>query len=233
VIQPVERVAELAHAAGAVLHCDAVQAAGKVRLDLAGLGVDLISLSAHKLGGPPGCGALVVGDAVALSPQVRGGGQERGRRAGTENTPAIVGFGIAAEMARLQIDTMQRLACLRDELEARVRGAVPRAHVIGHSSDRLPNTSCVALPGLASETQVIALDLAGVGVGAGSACSSGKVRPSHVLKAMGLTDEVAASAIRVSLGWQSTSADVSGFVTAWLAIVARHGARDSVPQTAA
>jgi cysteine desulfurase len=223
VIQPVAAAAEIAHAAGAFVHCDAVQAIGKIAVDMSALGVDYLSMSAHKFGGPQGVGALVLAEGAPLAAQLRGGGQERNRRAGTENVAAIVGFGVAAEAAAAELESMRRLAELRDELEHRAQTLVPAALVFGQSSPRLPTTSCLALPGVSSEVQVMALDLAGVAVSAGSACSSGKVRPSHVLQAMGVEAAQAASAIRVSLGWRTTRDDVEGFLAAWSAMASRHG----------
>lgn len=219
VIQPVAEVARLARARGAIVHCDAVQGAGRVPLDRAALGVDLLSLSAHKLGGPAGCGALVVAEGCHPDPLIRGGGQERWRRAGTENLVGIAGFGAAAATA---LDAPgPDLAALRDGLERRALAAVPGVRVMGMGAPRAGNVTCLALPGVAGETQVMALDLAGVSVSAGAACSSGKVRPSHVLEAMGEPEDVAGSAIRVSLGWNSTAADVDRFVTAWTAMARR------------
>ncbi|MGH6933404.1 MAG: cysteine desulfurase family protein [Dongiaceae bacterium] len=223
VVQPVAEAAALAHRAGALVHCDAVQAAGKMIVDFAELGVDMMTLSAHKLGGPQGCGALIVADQVPLQVQQRGGGQERGRRAGTENVAAIVGFGVAAELAGRELSRMAEIARLRDRLERDAKRSVPAAVVFGAGSARLPNTSCLGLPGMPAETQVMALDLDGVAVSAGSACSSGKVRPSHVLAAMGVGAELAASAIRVSLGWRTTVADVEAFLSSWRKLAARRG----------
>ncbi len=231
VIQPVAEAARIAHAHGALFHCDAVQAAGKIAVDVASLGADLLSLSAHKLGGPPGVGALIVADHVELGARQRGGGQERGRRAGTENLPGIVGFGVAAEIAAAELGAMARIAEMRDDLERRATGAVPGATVFGREVQRLPNTSCLSLSGLSSEVQVMALDLAGVAVSAGSACSSGKVQPSHVLRAMGVDGPMAGSAIRVSLGWQSSDEDVDSFLAAWCELAAR--VRDTSKLTAA
>jgi cysteine desulfurase len=222
VIQPVAAAAQIAHAAGALVHCDAVQAIGKIAVDMHALGADYLSVSAHKFGGPQGVGALVLADHAPLAAQLRGGGQERGRRAGTENVAGIVGFGIAAAAATAEMESMAKLAELRDELERRAQAIAPGALVFGKSALRLPTTSCLALPGLSSEIQVMALDLAGVAVSAGSACSSGKVRPSHVLQAMGADAAQAASAIRVSLGWRTTRDDVEGFIAAWGALVSRH-----------
>jgi cysteine desulfurase len=233
VIQPVAEAARMARAAGAFIHCDAVQAAGKIPVNFQDLGVDLLSLSAHKLGGPQGCGALIVGDRVALRPQLLGGGQERGRRAGTENVAAISGFGVAAELALQDLPGMTEIARLRDRLERAVRQSVPSAVIFGAAAARLPNTSCLGLPGLSAETQVMALDLDGVAVSAGSACSSGKVRPSHVLAAMGVGADLAASAIRVSLGWQSAAADVEAFLMAWRKLAARRGLLQTAVEPAA
>ncbi len=221
VVQPLARVAEVARRFGALVHCDAVQAAGKIPVDMAALGVDMLSLSAHKMGGPAGVGALVVADPVPLSPIMFGGGQERGRRMGTENFSGIAGFGAAAGEAREGLDGFAELGRLRDGLERRIRDTSPESRIFGAGAERLPNTSCLTMPGVASETQVMALDLAGVAVSAGSACSSGKVHASHVLEAMNADAAQAASAIRVSLGWNSRLEDVDRFVEAWSALHAR------------
>jgi len=221
VIQPVARAAEIARRHGAALHCDAVQATGKIPVDAAELGAHFVTLSAHKLGGPMGVGALVTDASVPLEAQLKGGGQERGLRAGTENISGIAGFGAAAEAARADLDRAGCLAAWCDALEARARAAVPSARILGAGAPRLPNTSCLALPGVAAETQVIALDLAGIAVSAGSACSSGKVGASHVLAAMGLEADVAGSAIRISLGWSSTAADIERFLESWTELAAR------------
>jgi cysteine desulfurase len=223
IIQPIAAIAEIVHARGGLLHCDAVQAAGKLPLARALLGADLLSLSAHKLGGPQGIGALIVAPEIALAPLQTGGGQERGRRAGTENVPGIVGFGRACALATEGIAACARLAELRDDAERRLLAVAPGARIFGAGSPRLPNTLCIAMSGVPAATQVIALDLAGVMVSAGAACSSGKVRPSHVLRAMGATAEEAASAIRISLGWDSRAADIDHLVEAWGALYARAG----------
>ena len=221
VVQPVSAVAALARAHRALFHCDAVQAAGKMRLDLDGIDADLVTLSAHKLGGPPGVGALVARDTVDLLPMLRGGGQERGRRAGTENLPGIAGFGAAATAARTEIAVYDAVRRWRDMLEAEIAAAAPAAVVLGAAAPRLPNTSAIALPGIAAETQVIALDLDGVMVSAGAACSSGKVGPSHVLAAMAVPAELAAATIRVSLGWETSEADIERFLGSWLGLYRR------------
>lgn len=223
IIQPIAAIAELVHAHGGLLHCDAVQAAGKLPLNRAPLGADLISLSAHKLGGPQGIGALIVRSDIALAPLQTGGGQERGRRAGTENVPGIVGFGRACTLAAEGIAASGHLAELRDDAERRLLAVAPGARIFGADSPRLPNTLCIAMPGVPAATQVMALDLAGVMVSAGAACSSGKVRPSHVLRAMGATADEAARAIRISFGWDSRDADVDHLVEAWRALYARAG----------
>ena len=224
VIQPIEEVVALAHRAGALVHCDAVQAAGKLPVDFTALGVDLMSLSAHKLGGPQGIGALLLADGIDLEPLLVGGGQEWSRRAGTENLPGIVGFGYAAELAAAALAQAATLADLRDTLEQRLAALAPDSMVLGAAAPRLANTSCFAVAGLSSETQVMALDLAGVAVSAGSACSSGKVRPSHVLNDMGLGEDLAGCAIRVSLGWHSEPEDIERFLTAWAALYNRRRA---------
>lgn len=223
VVQPVAEAAALAHEYGALIHCDAVQAAGRLPLDFAALGVDLLTLSAHKMGGPKGSGALIVGERVRLEPIIRGGGQERSRRSGTENLPGIAGFGAAAEQAALDLAGGGEIARLRGFLERRISEEIQEARIVAQDAERLPNTSCLALPGVPSEIQVMALDLDGVAVSAGSACSSGKVKPSHVLRAMGLPDEIAACAIRVSLGPENGEADILRFVAAWKAVAVRAG----------
>jgi cysteine desulfurase len=221
VVQPVAEVAGLAHRHGALVHCDAVQAAGKLAIDLVALGVDLLTLSAHKLGGPQGVGALVVGDGIEPAALLRGGGQERRWRPGTENLPGIAGFGRAAELALEDRDWRARVGALRDRLEAEILAVAPAARVYGRGAERLANTSCLTMPKVGNQTQLIAFDLAGIAVSTGSACSSGKVGPSHVLAAMGVDPAEAATAIRVSLGWASTALDVDRFVAAWGRLHAR------------
>jgi cysteine desulfurase len=214
VIEPLRDVAALAHAHGALVHTDAVQALGKIPVNFGLLGVDLLTVSAHKLGGPLGAGAIVVRDGLALTPLIHGGGQELRRRAGTENLGAIAGFAAAAQEKRLEIKP------LRDHLEERLEGAV----IFSAGAERLPNTSCFALPGLSAETLLMALDLAGFAVSSGSACSSGKVAKSHVLAAMGVAPELAASALRVSLGWTTRLEHIDQFISAWSRIKARRKA---------
>jgi cysteine desulfurase len=225
VVQPVAAAAAVAGAHGLAVHTDAVQAAGRLGVDFKALGVDFLSLSAHKLGGPKGVGALVIRDGAALPAFIAGGGQERRRRAGTENVPAIAGFGAAARAAARDLEAMERVRSLRDRIEAEVMAITPSAVVIGAEADRLPNTTSVALPGASAETLVIALDLAGVAVSAGAACSSGKVGASHVLEAMGLEPALARAAIRISIGWSTTERDVAAFAGAWAQATARATAR--------
>ena len=222
VIQPVAEAAALAHRHGCLIHCDAAQAPGKIPLYFQGLDVDFLTLAAHKVSGPQGVGAVIVRDGEALPAILRGGGQESGQRAGTENVPGIAGFGVAADLAREDLARAENLAAMRDEMEERLgqmaRENFTRMTIFGASAERLPNTSLFAVPGMGSDIQVIALDLAGVAVSAGAACSSGKVRASHVLSAMGVGDELATSAIRISLGWNSEQTDLDRFIAAWYEI---------------
>jgi cysteine desulfurase len=220
-IQPIADAAEIARKHGALLHCDAIQGVGKIPVNFRTLGADLLSLSAHKLGGPQGVGALVVRDSVPIAALQRGGGQERGRRAGTENLPGIVGFGVAAEIAARETLPSLEIAALRDAAQAALAAVAPGARVFAKDAPRLPNTLCIGMPGVAASTQVMALDLAGVMVSAGAACSSGKVRRSHVLTAMGASPEEAESAIRVSLGRSTTAAEIERLVAAWTALYGR------------
>jgi cysteine desulfurase len=217
VLQPVAEAARVVRAAGGLLHSDAVQVAGKVPVNMAALGADVLTLSAHKLGGPKGVGAIVLAsEGVEIADRLlRGGGQERGARAGTENVAAIAGFGAAASAAReAMTEEAARIRGLRDELEAELGRIAPDAVIFGAGVERLPNTVAFAVPGLRAETALIAFDLAGVAVSSGSACSSGKVKRSHVLQAMGVEPALAEGAIRVSLGWNSTKEDVFRFAKA-------------------
>jgi cysteine desulfurase len=220
-VQPVAEAADLVHAADGLLHSDAVQFAGKLKIDFDGLGADMISLSAHKIGGPKGVGALIAREGVSVEPLIKGGGQELRRRAGTENVAGIVGFGVAAELAAAEVDRAAEVAALRDALERQVRAVAPDVVVFSSRVPRLPNTSAIAVPGTRAETLVIGLDLAGVAVSAGSACSSGKVEASHVLTAMGMAPEVVQGAIRVSLGLGTGTADIERFIGAWSELITR------------
>jgi cysteine desulfurase len=199
-----------------VLHVDAIQAFGKIPVEIGALGADLVTLSAHKIGGPKGVGAVVLGEGLeGLGALLRGGGQEQGRRAGTENVAGIVGFGAAtrAAMAALSADAV-RIEGLRNQLERGLRQA-PEIIVFSEDAPRLPNTVLFTVPGLKAETAVIGFDLAGIAVSSGSACSSGKVQPSHVLAAMGFSPDLAQGAVRLSLGWSTSEKDVNRCLEAW------------------
>lgn len=223
VVQPVAEAAALVHAAGGLLHVDAVQSAGKIPCDIERLQADTVAISAHKLGGPKGAGALVKrSEAIHVGdPLFKGGGQERGSRGGTENVIGIAGFGAAAEAAGNALaPTALRMAALRDRLEAMLRDISPDAVIFGEGLERLPNTTMFAVPGIKAETALIALDLAGVAVSSGSACSSGKVAGSPVLAAMNVPAALAIGAVRVSLGPASTDRDVDVLISAWRNLVA-------------
>jgi cysteine desulfurase len=215
-VQPVAEAAEIVHAAGGLLHVDAIQALGKISFDIKALNADLVTVSGHKIGGPKGVGAVALAEGVrGLEPWLRGGGQELGHRAGTENVAGIAGFGASAKaaMGARESDAI-RLESLRNRLE---RGLRETTGTIVFSGDvpRLPNTTLFTVPGLKAETAVIGFDLEGIAVSSGSACSSGKVQPSHVLKAMGFGPEIAEGAVRLSLGWSSSSADIDRCLKAW------------------
>jgi cysteine desulfurase len=215
VIEPIREIADIVHTANGVLHVDAVQGPGRIDCRIGDLGADLMSLSAHKLGGPQGAGALIRrGDSHIAEPLIKGGGQERGQRAGTENVAAIAGFGAAAAMAANQADAA-RMTALRDRVEAGIQAATPQAVIFGAATPRLPNTTLFAVPGIKAETAIIAFDLNGIAVSSGSACSSGKVQASHVLRAMGVEPALAQGAVRVSLGWSTCETDVERLLNAW------------------
>ncbi|MGZ6015400.1 MAG: cysteine desulfurase family protein [Phenylobacterium sp.] len=226
VIQPVAEAAEIVRAADGWLHVDAIQAAGKIPVDSRGVGADTLSVSAHKIGGPQGTGALTFGPRATLARRQHGGGQERGRRGGTENVPGISAFGAAAVEALRGLEDFARRAVWRDAAAERLKAA--GAVVMGEAAPRLANTLCVSTPGFPSDVQVMGLDLAGVMVSAGSACSSGKVKASPVLEAMG-QGALAGTAIRVSGGWPTTEADWARFVDVWTVAHARHAARHAAP----
>jgi cysteine desulfurase len=217
VIQPIPEAARVVRAHGGLIHTDAVQAAGRIAIDMTALGVDALTLSAHKLGGPKGVGALVLAsDGYELDRLVRGGGQERGWRAGTENVAGIAAFGAACEVARRDLDAeAERLSGLRTRVEALIARLAPGAVVLGAGAPRLPNTVLFATPGLRAETALIAFDLAGVALSSGSACSSGKVRRSHVLDAMGVAPALAEGALRLSMGRGTTAQAVDSFAAAY------------------
>jgi cysteine desulfurase len=222
VIQPVEVAAAMLHQAGGRLHVDAVQAAGKIEVDMAALGADTLALASHKLGGPQGVGALAYAPGAPVLRRMHGGGQERGLRAGTENVPGIAGFGAAAEAARRALSRFADQAQWRDAAAHRLHEKAPII-VLAENVERLPNTLCFATSDFEAARQLMALDLEQVMVSAGSACSSGKLKPSHVLIAMGLED-LAGCAVRVSGGWATTAQDWDRFVEVWLAAFERHRA---------
>jgi cysteine desulfurase len=215
-LQPVRQAAEIVHAAGGLLHVDAIQALGKIPLDINMMSADLMTLSAHKIGGPKGMGAVILAEGVlGFEPLLRGGGQELGRRAGTENVAGIAGFGAAVKRAMAVLDGEAiRLESLRNRLEKGLR-QTPGVIVFSSDVERLPNTTLFTAAGLRAETAVIGFDLAGIAVSSGSACSSGKVQPSHVLEAMGFGPELAQGAVRLSLGWSTSEADVDHSIEAW------------------
>jgi len=218
VVQPVAEAAAITHAAGGLFHVDAVQGPGRMACDIGSRGADFMTISAHKLGGPKGVGALVrrSDDIHFPEPLVRGGGQERGLRAGTENVAGIVAFGAAAAAAFEQGPAeAERMRSLRDALEAGIKAIAPLAVIFGEAAERLPNTTLFAVEGMKAETAVIAFDLEGIAVSSGAACSSGKVQPSHVLAAMGVSPALTRGAVRVSLGWTTNEADIERFLGAW------------------
>ena len=218
VVQPVAEAASIVHGAGGLLHVDAVQAAGRIPCDIGALGADLLTLSAHKIGGPKGVGALIRAreDIHFPDPLIRGGGQERGLRAGTENVAGIAAFGTAAAAAhRHGKPEAARMRSLRDRLEAGLKAVSPAAVIFGATAERLPNTTLFTAPGMKAETAVIAFDLEGIAVSSGAACSSGKVQPSHVLAAMGVSAPLTRGAVRLSLGWTTAETDIERFLNAW------------------
>jgi cysteine desulfurase len=222
VIQPVAQIAEIVHRYDGVTHTDTVQAAGKITVSLWGLGVDALTLSAHKIGGPQGVGALVLGSSgVDVGERLlKGGGQERGARAGTENVAGIVGFGVAAQIALRELENEQkRLEILRTLCHAHIMRIAPDAVIFGENAQRLPNTICFAHEGIKAQTALMSFDLAGVSLSSGSACSSGKVKSSHVLEAMGVQTGLLEAALRISIGWGTTEHDIEHFASAFSRIV--------------
>lgn len=209
VIPPVAEITAICKKHGALLHTDAVQALGKIPVDFTSLGADMMTIAAHKMGGPVGAGVLVLRQNLAIKPLLIGGGQELGRRAGTENIAAIAGFAKAVEL--IDLSHMKKLRGWLDALES-------GKTIFGAKTARLPNTSCIAMPGVSNEVQLMDFDMKGFAISAGSACSSGRIEPSHVLLAMGTPKELAASAIRVSAGWATTQQDIETFTTSWEAL---------------
>ena len=216
-IQPISEISEVVHQYGGMVLCDAVQAPGKAKLDVSTLGADLVSLSAHKIGGPQGVGALINCAGIPLKPILVGGGQEKQRRSGTENSIGIIGFGTAVSIVE-KMEALEPVSELRGYLETALLKKRPESIIVARDVLRLPNTTCVASPGLSSEQQVISLDLAGFSVSAGSACSSGKVAKSHVLAAMGFPPEIVESAIRISIGPSTTKSELDSFVETWASL---------------
>ncbi len=226
VLQPLAELVKIASAQGVCVHTDAVQAIGRIPVDFASLGVQMMSLSSHKIYGPKGVGALIVDRSLALEPLHHGGGQEQGLRGGTENVAGIVGFGKAAELARLELETRAaHVRVLREQLEAGLAELLPEAVVFGQVSQRLPNTVFIGIPGIDGEALVMALDRKKIAIASGSACSTGK--PSHVLLAMGVEEALARSAVRISLGKDNTAEEVSQFLTALAEVVDDFGKRSN------
>jgi cysteine desulfurase len=219
VIQPIDKIAKLAQHYNALLHVDAVQAVGKIPVSWRDLGVDYLSLSAHKMGGSAGIGALIYDHEKPILKHLHGGGQERRRRAGTENLIGIVGFGEAARLAITGLDHYRDVAAWHDRMEHEIKDAVPDSVIFGENVVRLGNTTQIALPSVTAEKQLIALDLAGFAVSSGAACSSGSIKPSHVLLAMGVSEDIAKCAIRISSGWATTENDIKAFTQAYIKMV--------------
>ena len=229
VLQPIREATKIAHSHGALLHCDAVQAVGKIPVDFDSLGMDTMALTAHKFGGPQGIGALVTRDSDTVDCMIQGGGQERGLRGGTESVAQIAALGVASHIAGERMETYTQLSRLRDMMENRLKEVAGGLTVFGIDADRLPNTSKIMMPGVSSETQVIALDLAGVEVSAGSACSAGRIEPPYVLTAMGVDDKDALCALRISLGWNTTKGDIELLISEWTKIFKRAANRYNAP----
>ena len=223
VLQPIKEAANICKRYGARLHCDAVQAVGKVEVNFSDLGVETMAITAHKFGGPQGIGALIVRSTESANCMIRGGGQEQGLRGGTENVANIVAFGIAAEIAKKYLKEYEKLSILRDYLETTILNSTPDAKIFGRGADRLPNTSKLMMPGVSSEIQVMSFDLAGIEVSAGSACAAGRIEAPYVLKAMGVKNTEALCALRVSLGWDTDSRDIDQFIHEWNKIFQRVG----------
>jgi cysteine desulfurase len=227
VIQPIADIAAMVHEKGGLLHTDAIQAVGKIPVEFANLNVDMMTVSSHKIGGPQGQGALILREGLPITTRQRGGGQELGRRGGTENVAGIAGFGLAAELAAGEFDQMSDLERLRDHMEIEITQFCPNCVIYGADVSRLPGTSCLSMPGVNAELQVMNFDLAGIAVSAGSACSSGKVKASHVLTAMGASEDAASEAIRVSLGRLTTAEEIAKFVEVWQKLYDKKGSKSA------
>jgi len=219
IIQPLKKSVEIAKHYGAWVHSDSAQAFGKIPISFKDLGVDSLAVSAHKIGGPKGVGALIFKDLLKLPSLIVGGGQERGRRAGTENTLGIVGFGTAIEEIFKQ--PWEQIRNLRDTLEKRLKDKFSEIPIYGQDSPRLPNTTYVGMPGVSSQTQLMAFDLENIALSSGAACSSGKTKPSHVLKAMGVLDAAAGQTLRISLGWTTTQQGIERLIDVWCRLYER------------
>lgn len=215
VINNIKELSEIAHQEGAVFHCDGSQAFGKIKVDFNDLGCDLLTISSHKCGGPVGAAALIANKNLVLKPSIKGGKQEQGLRAGTENLLAISGFGMAAKYCDEKIRKFNEISALRDFMEQEILKAAPEAIIIGSKAPRLPNTSSIRMPNVKSEEQLIRFDLAGISISAGSACSSGRIASSHVLRAMKIDEKIANEVIRVSLGLKTTKEQIEKFVKLW------------------
>lgn len=220
-IQPIAEIARMVKDKGALFHCDAVQAAGKLPLDMRRMGIDFMTLSAHKMGGPQGVGALIIGPCGVAPVMMFGGGQEKRQRAGTENVAGIAGMGLAAELAVADRERYDSVGTLRDYMEAEMKKIAPTLFVNGENAPRAPNTTNICLPGVEAQTMLMNLDLEGFAVGSGSACSSGSMKPSPVLLAMGIEEGHARSSLRISLGWDTNAAEIERFLAAWRALCAR------------
>lgn len=220
-IQPVKEIAKLAKQKGALVHTDAVQAAGRIPLDFSDLGVDFMSLSAHKMAGPQGVGAFIFRSGLTFEKFMKGGTQERMQRGGTINVSGIAGFGLAAELAAQNMPHYQELTKLRDHLETEIHKICDDAVICAQNAPRVGNTSNIGLPGVPAQTQLMALDLAGIAVSSGSACSSGSFKPSHVLQAMNLGHDLSSNALRISMGWATSAGDIDRFIDAWGDMVKR------------
>ncbi len=225
-IQPVSQAAAIIHEYGGLLFSDAAQAVGKIPVNFIMSGADILSFTGHKFGGPLGVGAVIAGPNLALEPVLRGGGQEMNRRASTTNTPGLAGLGKACALAQNSLVRAGDIARLRDRIEAAVVHA--GAKIWSAEAERLPGTLCLSAPGFSGATQLMNMDLAGIAISAGSACSSGKAKPSHVLTAMGASNEEATTSVRVSLGWNSTGADADAFIREWPAAYERIKARSQL-----
>ena len=226
VIQPMQEITALVHKYRGFIHADAIQALGKVEINFETMNVDLLSLSSHKIGGPQGAGALVIRLGMLVDSYVKGGGQELGLRAGTENIPAISGFGAAAQECREELKNKNQYNEMRQELEAKIKQISPAAVIFATAVDRVATTSCFAIEGLTAERALMSFDLGGIAISSGSACSSGKVSQSHVLKAMGINDDVALCALRLSFGWNTKPQELDMFIEEYTKIYQRMIARE-------